>query len=270
MLEERLSNTYKQHPYAAYNSHQSMQRPQSSMYPSINPGGPDIHATGAESFYTGQPAPTDPYGRPPPSAYPTPGLSQPSYPSQYPPYSTNRRRSSATSSTRAPSLKYRQGSSDHVPTIRQAPNQYPADMQQPQQPQYQASQSSTAPPYPTDPAAAYYYGDDHAVQSQYQQQPLSQDQASDFNYPQSQPPQYSPGQQQTTQAPQQYPPQPQHLLGSQGTPYPTHQQQPPYYQNSTMDQSQSNAHPLQSNFPAAPTYQPAPQEPVVEESLIEL
>ncbi|KAF2788782.1 ubiquitin binding protein [Melanomma pulvis-pyrius CBS 109.77] len=60
MLEERLSNTYNQ-AGAMYGLPQAMQRPASTLYPSIQSGPQDNHT--GENFYTGNAAP-DSYARP--------------------------------------------------------------------------------------------------------------------------------------------------------------------------------------------------------------
>ncbi|KAF2201908.1 ubiquitin binding protein [Delitschia confertaspora ATCC 74209] len=61
MLEERLSNTYKQ-AGTAYGLPPSIQQSSSSLYPNIHTGMQDTAAN--ESFYSGKAPPTDAYGRP--------------------------------------------------------------------------------------------------------------------------------------------------------------------------------------------------------------
>ncbi|KAB8346160.1 hypothetical protein FH972_023206 [Carpinus fangiana] len=166
MLEERFSNTYNSHQYGGY----AQQRPQ-SMYPSISSASPPngYSSNNAESFYTGQPTPQAPLPSEPyasvqsPYAYQTPQQYASPYVhhAQAPagaygdqPSQSYVRRGSA-SSGRAPSLKYRQASSERVQQTpsrssslqysqQQAPSQYPLQPNQTQNPEPR-------------PQSSYYY-----------------------------------------------------------------------------------------------------------------
>ncbi|OCL07763.1 ubiquitin binding protein [Glonium stellatum] len=196
MLEERLSNTYTQHA-ASYGLPPSMQRPASTLYPTIQSGIPDAQA--GESFYTGNTAPSETYTRPQ-SIYggfqPPQQRTQPSY-VQY-----DKRGSVAQYNSPPPEQQYQQQQaqqpypnlSSHSGgpiTQQQRPSgtiyqqqQSTADsspriqrrvsvQQYPSQPpsQYAPSQPPQSS-VPDDPNTSYYYGEQNAPQSSaLQQQP---------------------------------------------------------------------------------------------------
>jgi hypothetical protein len=78
MLEERLSSTYNQ-AGAMY----GMPRPASNVYPQIPTGAPAY--TGSENYYSSNPAPSDPYGRPQPTYQSQPQQPYPQFDQRAPP-----------------------------------------------------------------------------------------------------------------------------------------------------------------------------------------
>ncbi|KAJ9640414.1 Vacuolar protein-sorting-associated protein 27 [Coniosporium tulheliwenetii] len=307
MLEERLSSTYSQQA-AAY-GYPSMQRPASSLYPSIPSGAPDGNA-GAESYYTGNAAPSDPYAHPQatyggyaqqpqspymrhdkqPAAYgaraPIQQYQQQGYPAQAPypntpaPHQLQRQPSapypSAPSVDGSPQLQRRTSSSQYPSQLppQYAPSQTPS--------QYAPSQ----PLIPDDPNAGYYYGQQPEPQpsAPQTQQPLQQQagsQPAEAQAPQapqaypSQPPQQQPSQP-SPELYQRLPQQQQHQPPPQSQQQQQQQQAPPYWQQQQQPQPQQQ-------WPQAPSTQAGygqeafpvapqhqPQAPKVEEALIEL
>ncbi|ESZ96709.1 hypothetical protein SBOR_2907 [Sclerotinia borealis F-4128] len=280
MLEERLSNTYKQHSIGGYTLPQQGATP--SMYPSIpsnalNGGG------GAESFYTGS-TQREPYA-PPQSTY-----SYHSGQQQHPIY--NKRASVSDISYPSPDQRnetfaQQQGhqvqrqhtgnwqTSDLAPQY--SAQSTPYSPQQQHQPPVQAQASPGVPSQPpvnfvplepinkasADTNTAAYYSTAIPHQSQ-----TALDQVK---------PQYS------VQSPPQYPhaPSPQQFTHQPSNPqepsYSTPQQQPPYWQSQQQAPIPQQSWPTpvsnyngysQESFPSAPQH--APQAKVMEESLIDL
>lgn len=270
MLEERLSSTYSHHQYGGYASVSNTHPQQSSMYPLLSGQGMN---GGPESFYTGNAGPMDPYAGQS-AAYavqPNPSSPYAQYQSQNPQYPQHDLRQRAgsnvtTSSGRAPSLKYRQASSDYMPAT---PSRQVSSKQGMPQNQYFPPQSGGS--QAVDPATSYYYN--NQTTGQQHQQPVSQTlQSPQQNFyptpdltPQQpmQPPQLQTfGQQPPPQAQQAPPPQ---YAPPQGQQY-----QPPS-QAAPLSQPPQQQTYAQSAFPSAPSHQPevAEQAPR-EESLIEL
>ncbi|KAL1297828.1 hypothetical protein AAFC00_006357 [Neodothiora populina] len=269
MLEERLSNTYNQSRYHTA-------RPVSNMYPSIPtapPAGANIGAV--ENYYSATVPSVDPSHA---NNAPYPSFSQQQQQQQQPPQHYSQ----------LPTDPYQPAHSQYPPQMHQgaASTPYPSEQRpaQPQRqssqqyhasqpnPQYapshasQGSQTGMASPHP-DPATAYYLADQNQqplpqrVSPEVKNQPLPQHQH-----------QQDPSQQQYSQPPQSYqtsPPQQQQA-----------QQQQQHYQNFPNGPPQPNAQQQwpqapsapggwgNEAFPAAPQH--VPQQPVVEESLIEL
>ncbi|KAF2638638.1 ubiquitin binding protein [Massarina eburnea CBS 473.64] len=300
MLEERLSNTYNQ-AGAMYGLPQSMQRPASSLYPSIQSGAPPDTQAG-ESFYTGNAGPSDSYARPH-SYYG--GYQAP----QQQPYAQYDKRASL------PPQQFHAPPPDQYQQAQQPSQPYPNLAQRPQSttspqlqrqvsgPQYPSQPPNAYPPQASPPAvsdaesASFYYGDAKAApqpsspemhRAPPQQAPMSPPPAQPTSVPQAQ--NYPPQQQQQqppppywqqpdaaptpqpqvappqTQAPQQVPPQHQYWQAP-----PQHQKQPsgpapwqpvPYAAGGYGPES----------FPSAPQNQlPVQvQQKVVDEPLIDL
>ncbi|KAF2148861.1 ubiquitin binding protein [Myriangium duriaei CBS 260.36] len=297
MLEDRMSNTYKQPHYGGYGA-----APQSNyMYPNLPQGQPAPRlAGGPESFYTGGPL------QPEPESYAPPNGHYPPYPNGMPsqaPYPD------MAKSMQAPPEHQFQSQYQAAPQQYQPPNDRPSPLpsrQSSQQyPTYAPSHTSSgsqagvvSPPpeglyYANDAASSGPYSQQHApspemyhqqpVQPvkgmQYHQPPPAQQYASQPTpqpQPQSQPqPQQQP-QAQTPQAyyqaPAQQQQQQQHQPQQQQYAPPQHTFQP--QQQSQPQQQQWPHAPAatggygQEAFPAAPQHVPA--APRVEESLIEL
>ncbi|KAE8442547.1 Vacuolar protein-sorting-associated protein 27 [Mollisiaceae sp. DMI_Dod_QoI] len=306
MLEERLSNTYNQHNLGGYNL--PPQRPASTMYPSIaaNLPGP---AGAAESFYTGT-SQQEPYGRPqstyaygsqPPqqqyAQYDTrASVASPGYPNaeqrpdnynqypvqQQPPQPQRAPSWKAQEPPATPYLPQSQSYPTEAPTQHtQPPQQAPPSMNAPSQPLNNYVPSEPAATPAADPNASFYYGSAQAPpqqpppeQNQQQYPPTHQSPQPYHNtipqpvspmqstrQPQNPQEQYAPPQQQAPQPHRYAPPQ------QQPAPYWQAQQQAPAPQPWQGPGSTYNGY-TQDSFPAAPQH--TLQQPVVEESLIEL
>ncbi|KAH8666748.1 hypothetical protein BX600DRAFT_280387 [Xylariales sp. PMI_506] len=277
MLEERLSKTYSQHSIGGYNlpppSHSS------GPYPSVQRSAPSASGP-AESFYTGEQQPHYP---PPqnfsqqPAATPQPqfanydkrvSMSMPPN-APYPQQPAQRSDSWQTQAPSAPAPYHGYAPSEPTPTQPQAP---PQQAPQPGR----APDPATAPP--TDPNNAYYYA--NAQQAQGRQTPSVPGDSAPSPYPNLQ--------QSTNYSMQSVPPTPASIPAqpSQPTPAPQQQYQPqqpqqqqPYWQQHPPVSSQPPQHYQapstgyttgypQDAFPVAPQH--TPQQPVIEESLIDL
>jgi growth factor-regulated tyrosine kinase substrate len=265
MLEERLSSTYNQ-AGAMY----GMPRPASNVYPQIPSGAPAY--TGSESYYSSNPAPSDPYGRPqptyqsqpqqpypqfdqrapPPQSYasPDPYQQQPQQPSQpYPNLASYG--AGAPPQQQPPQPSYQQPPSPQLQ--RQSSTQYP------QQPS--AGYQSQAPPSTVSDAegANYYYNDSAPT-------PLQRTQSYTSQPPQTASPQlYShapPPQQQQQQAPISPPQQP--VSAWQNPPYPQGNAPPQQHQQQQQQQApppqQQWQPPPQQQQPQQQQQQPPPQQ----------
>ncbi|KAI1174330.1 hypothetical protein F4777DRAFT_554139 [Nemania sp. FL0916] len=285
MLEERLSKAYSQHTLGGYNVPNSRQAP--SAYPSL--GSTTGNASGAENFYGseplqsfGQSAAAHNYG--PPAQYANydkrSSVSMPST-NQYPPHTAQRNESYHKQVPSGPS---------HYPN---PPEQAPAPSQpthlsqpSPQTPHNQARE--TVATASVDANGAYYYGtplptDGRAPAASLETAPSpypNLHQGSTFN-PQSYPPTPASTNVQPAQAPTQpsqptqsyqtmVPPNPQTYWQQQQPPPPQPQQQQNTGQPGHMYQTGAPRYTgfSQDPFPSAPHH--APQQPVVEESLIDL
>ncbi|KAG9246849.1 hypothetical protein BJ878DRAFT_477916 [Calycina marina] len=272
MLEERLSNTYNQHSISGYALPQ--QRATSGMYPSISLEGPN----GAESYYTGnaQPEtnhrPQSTYFSQPPQSRSEHNVSEyDRYPREGQQHSLNQAPGSSYTNPNIGSSSYAQYQQQSQPTQAQgvagwqpgeaAPVQYNAQAQsyapdnsqrqEVQTPQPLTSHHEQAPPVASDP-------------NHYNNNPM-QTPKPPFAATTESP-------QQTISRQQSFPLQP---VKSQQVPQPA-PQQAPYWQG------QPQTKPPQSSWQAPATYggynpnsfptapQHAPQQPVVEEALIEL
>lgn len=263
MLEDRLSKTYSQHTVSGYNY--PAPRQPSGPYPSMHTSAPSVSGP-AESFYTGE----QPAHYAPPQHYPqqtqTP-QPQPQFPSydrrtsvQYPQQQVQRSDSWQNQTPSAPA---------HYP----GPGYAPSESHAPQNQAPRAPESVSTPI--ADPNAAFYY---HTNQQQAQgrQTPsVAGDPTTPSPYPNLQ--------QAGGFAQQSIPPtpasQPSQTAQQPPAQAPHQYQQQPYWQ-----QPQHTGQPQPQAYPAAnPTYQPgyapesfpsapqhAPQQPIVEESLIDL
>lgn len=316
MLEERLTSTYSQRPYAAYGPPSSVQRPVSSIYPSIIPSAVSTgyEAGVVESFYTGNAAPvySDPYARSQ-TLYANQHLTQspylqhtpraPAAPGVYggeqyqqaafPNHTTQQRQrqnsASSHTSNRAPSLKYRQPSSEYILSTpsRQSSLHYPQLHSQMQPNQFPPSH------VPLSESSIFYHNTDGYASSPQQQHhsteqrpdgeyplPPQQQQYQQFAEPTQVPPQQpnyrQPSQQQQMPSPVQHH-QPQQTL-SQQVPYPEQTQFQAVQQTAQLTyiqqphQAPRSMYTSQTAFPSAPTHQPQMpvQQRIIEESLIEL
>ncbi|KAF2732496.1 ubiquitin binding protein [Polyplosphaeria fusca] len=282
MLEERLSNTYNQ-AGAMYGLPPSMQRPASTLYPSIQQAPPDNQAS--ESYYTGNAAPPDSQARPQ-SYYPGyQSTAQPQRTSSYAQY--DKRSSVAPQYNAPPPEQYQQsqqpsqpypslnnyGSTAHQPppsaTFSQIPTapeaspqiQHRASSQQyPQQPPSAYAPSQPPPSTVSDAdSASFYYGDSQPPPVQrshsFASQPSQPQQPSSPEMYNRVPPQQTPLS--PPVQPAQVPPsqpyqaqQPQTQLHQSSYP-PAHQQPPstPYYQNPDPTPTpQQTAPPPQQNW----------------------
>ncbi|KAI1369888.1 hypothetical protein F5Y08DRAFT_291638 [Xylaria arbuscula] len=285
MLEERLSKAYSQHSISGYNAPSLRQAP--SPYPTLGsaPGG---SSSGAENFYTGeQPqnfghrAPAQDYAQQQQSQYTNydkrSSVAMPSS-SQYPPHTIQRNDSYPKQAPSAPMQYPTQPNfvpPEHTPTPSQS-NHLPQPS--PQTPHNQAREPSAAPS--ADSSAAYYYnnalpadGRTPIASLENPQSPYPNlHQTSNFNR-QSVPPtpasiSVQPAQPPTqpTQQPQQY----QQVAQPNPHQYWQQQQQQPAAQFSQPYQTSVPGYTgySQDPFPSAPQH--APQQPAVEESLIDL
>jgi growth factor-regulated tyrosine kinase substrate len=286
MLEERLSKAYSQHNLGGYNL--SNPRQPSSPYPTIGPAG-NNSSSGAENFYTGEapqnfvpPTTTHNYLQHTPQTQYTnynkrSSVSIPSS-NQYPPQQTLQRNDSYQKQAQSIPARYPNQpnfvSPEHGPT----PSQ-PSHMSQPspQTPHNQIREPVATPS--VDSSAAYYYNSSLPADGRKPTRSLETapspypnlHQASSFNR-QSVPPtpasaNIQPAQPpaQPSQAAQQY----------QQVPQPNAQH---YWQQQQQNVSQPShvyqagapgyAGFSQESFPSVPHH--APQQPVVEESLIDL
>ncbi|KAF2679709.1 ubiquitin binding protein [Lentithecium fluviatile CBS 122367] len=273
MLEERLSSTYNQ-AGAMYGLPPTMQRPASSLYPSIQSGAPP-DAQGNESFYTGI-APADSYARPQ-SYY---GGYQP--PPQQQPYAQyDKRASGPPQQFNAPPPEHQQAQqpSHPYPNLSSYPGgtapQQPvpsATYQKPSSPQLQRQVSGQQ--YPSQPPSAYppqapqstvsdaestsfYYGDSNAAQPSappiQRTQSYTSQQSQPTQAPRTASPQiYRAPPQQTPMSP---PAQP--TVAQPNPPYPNQPQQSsaPYWQ-----QTDSTPTPQQQQPPPQPQQVPPPQQ----------
>ncbi|KAK3998312.1 vacuolar protein sorting-associated protein 27 [Cladorrhinum sp. PSN332] len=288
MLEERLSKAYGQHSIGGYNLPPPRHAQPSGPYPSLPGNAPNLAAP-AESFYTGeqQQEYTRPVGHP---SYP--------HPTPQPQYAGYDRRESvavppngqyAPQQIPQPTGSWAAGPSAPAPHYNQTPSYPPSEPQQQQQPPQQQQQQQQQQPVqpqlsaptpiepvgttPTaDPNASFYFNS----QPQQQSAPSAPD-PSHSPYPNlSQPAhQYQPSLPQTPASAPAQPSQPQQA--------PPTQSQQPYWQHPAAQQTalppvwQSQPPPpaaysgyTQEAFPSAPQHLPAPKQPVVEESLIDL
>ncbi|KAI1320884.1 ubiquitin binding protein [Xylariaceae sp. FL0255] len=271
MLEERLSKAYGQHNLGGYNLPASRQP--SNQYPSINPGAGSTSA--AESFYTGE-APQN-FGQPATHGYPqyanfekrasisvAPG-------GQYPPHGMHQ--------AQGPSAPMQYGGQPSYPPTEQAPPSQPSHMSQPPPPpQTQHHPDPAATPI-VDQSAAYYYNNQlppdgrapsrapEAAPSPYPN--LHQAPPTNFNQ-QSVPPTPAPVTAQPSQPSQSGPPYQQQAPQPTPQPYWQQQQQQAPPQQPSGQPIGAGGYPGfgQESFPSAPQH--APQQPAVEESLIDL
>ncbi|TGJ77116.1 hypothetical protein E0Z10_g10763 [Xylaria hypoxylon] len=280
MLEERLSKAYSQHNLGGYNLPSLRQA--SSPYPALGPAA-GSSSTGAENFYTGEPPQNFGHAVTPHNYAPQPqyanydkrsSVSMPSN-SQYPPHTMQRNESYHKQVPQVPVHYPNQPSfvpPEHTPTPSQS-NQL--SQPSPQTPRNQAHEPATTP---ADSSAAYYYNaslsaDGRTPTSSLDTTPSpypNLHQTSNFNR-QSVPPTPSsvnvqPAQPptQSSQQPQQYqqvtqPNSNHYWQPQQNAGQPGHVYQPgvPGYTGFSQDP-----------FPSAPRH--APQQPAVEESLIDL
>ncbi|KAI1263219.1 ubiquitin binding protein [Xylariaceae sp. FL1019] len=281
MLEDRLSKAYSQHSLGGY----ALPGPRqpSNPYPTIGSAA-GMSSTGAESYYTGEQPPT--FNPPTMSHGYPPQPSQPQYPgyekrgsvtmtpgSQYPPQPVVRDDSYPTQVSPA-QAQHPNSQLSCPPTDHAAPPSSGHLSQAPAQAPHNAAQEPAA-----EQNAGYYYSqplpaDGHAAStlpdagaaypnlnqpSNYNRQSVPPTPASVTSQPVQPPSQSQPYQ----QAPQ-----------AAGQPYwhPQQQQtsQPHAGQPGSMYQTGAGGYPAfnQESFPAAPQH--APQQPVVEESLIDL
>ncbi|KAI0199859.1 hypothetical protein F4808DRAFT_431506 [Astrocystis sublimbata] len=276
MLEERLSKAYSQHSLGGYNLPNSRQA--ANPYPALGPstGNP---ASGAENYYTGgpaqsfnQPVAAHSYAQ---NAPPTPyaaydkrsSVSMPSS-NQYPPQPAQMNEPYHNPAPSAPMQYHNQAnyvSAEHTPT---QPNHMPQPS--PQTPRNQAREPVMTPSVESN--AAYYYNnsiphDGHASTVSVETTPSpypSLHQATNLGG-QSIPPTPSSASIQPTLSPA-HP----YRQATQPNPQPYWQQEQNAGQASHAYQAGAPGYPgfSQESFPSAPHH--APQQPVVEESLIDL
>lgn len=280
MLEERLSKAYSQHSFGGYNLPPQRQVP--SAYPSIqaNVGGPVGGAP--ENFYTNEqrpeynmPQPGQPYAHAPPpqpSAQPPfdprRSLSGPA-PGAYPPQQVQRSDSWNRNPVAAPDNPYPMPSPYQQPSEPSAPSSHPA----------QTPRQSISTPA-ADPNASFYFNPQQPSQPAPTGAPQPEAAASPYpNLPPAMQYHQTPSQP-LAYAPSQPGPQAQPALPAQ------HQAPPPsqnyFPQVPQQQQTQAPQQPWQAQpasgyggfapdaFPVAPQHMPTPQQPVVEESLIDL
>ncbi|KAI9769121.1 MAG: Vacuolar protein-sorting-associated protein 27 [Geoglossum simile] len=277
MLEERLSNTYSQHTLGSYSMQPQIQRPTSSIYPSI-PSAVPTGPGGVESFYTTNASSSDPYAPPQPS--------YPAYPPHQPTYSGYDKRASAVPSGygQAPSAnnQYQQyntfppqrdpvSQANSVPPSQQQdavyepesqaemPKQQPTPSHAPSQP---PSFTSSQPPVTTpqgDNAASFYFQDQNPRKANGQEPP--------YDVKETEPPRYiaqHPSPQGYHRVPQHQQPQPQYQQApsQQQQPQPQYQQAPSQqYQQVPPQQPQQQQHPhSQRQYQQLPPQQPQQQQ----------
>lgn len=269
MLEERMANAYTSSRYGA-------QQQRSSMYSNV----PNTdNSGGMESYYSGNAPQMDSYA--PQSGYPGyPSTSQAPYPSQehngmssygappseasyYQPQQQPQQMNYPQ--TQAPYGQPEQQQQQPPLQRRQSSQQYPSNPARSTSSQYAPSHTSqtsqtgvvTSPPPGADPAASYYANPAQAgvlppaSPELYHQLPHQQQQS----YPQQQTHAAPPPQQYSQQQPQQY-----------------YNQQPPPQAAGNWPQASGVTHAGygQESFPSAPNHALPVQQPVKEESLIEL
>ncbi|KAK7736516.1 Vacuolar protein-sorting-associated protein 27 [Cytospora paraplurivora] len=295
MLEERLSKAFHHQNIGGYN----LPRQASSPYSTIQAGVPISHVGPAESFY-GAEQPLQDYGRPlAQSSYPHP--SQPTPQPQYATYDKRASLSGPSQHTYPPQQQQpRQDSwaASAPPTQYPPPQNYtPSEAATPQMghlslPQQQPSAPESVGTTPTtDPTSSFYF--QQASQNQ-QSPPSAPTEVAQSPYPnlqqsiqqysqQAQPIPETPAPASHAQAQQQQ----QHLSQQQAPPQPQPQQPTaPYWQHpaaqhvpvpvpSSAPWQQHQQPPQyvgyqQEAFPSAPQHIIAPQQPAVEEALIEL
>jgi growth factor-regulated tyrosine kinase substrate len=268
MLEERLSSTYNQ-AGAMY----GMPRPASNVYPQIPTGAPAY--TGSENYYSSNPAPSDPYGRPQPTYQSQPQQPYPQFDQRAPPPQSYASPDPYQQQPQQPSQPYPNLASygAGAPPQQQPPQ---PSYQQPPSPQLQRQSStqytqqpsayqSQAPPSTVSDAegANYYYNDSAPT-------PLQRTQSYTSQPPQTASPQLynhaPPPQQQQQQAPISPPQQP--VSAWQNPPYPQgnappqqqQQQQAPPQQQQQQQQQQQAPPQHQQAPPPQQQWQPPPQQ----------
>ncbi|CZS96888.1 related to vacuolar protein sorting-associated protein [Rhynchosporium graminicola] len=298
MLEERLSSTYNQHSIGGYNL--PSQRPASNMYPSIPSNVPSA-AGGAENYYTGN-APQEPYARPqstysygqpqqqyqqydnraPMAGYPGPEQRKENY-NQYPQQHPGQLQRTGSWQPSDPSATYVSQQPSYPPESTSVQQQIPINappqtpMNVPSHPPTGYTPETAASPS-VDPSASFYYNTpdqappQQAPEQQQPQYPQTQQSAQQYQSTAQQPvsplqtakqPQQLQSTQQQAPPPQQYAPPQQ----AQRAPYYQAQQQAPAQQPWQQPGITHGGY-TQDAFPAAPHH--APQQPKVEEALIEL
>ncbi|KAI1132895.1 hypothetical protein F5Y10DRAFT_171609 [Nemania abortiva] len=279
MLEERLSKAYSQHTLGGYNLPNPRQA--SSPYPTFGLAAPN--SSGAENFYTGEPPQS--FNQPTTAQNYTPQYtnydkrSSVSIPSanQYPPHATQRNEGYHKQAPSAPVHYPNQPS--FVPSEHTATPSQPNHLSQPspQTPHNQVREPASTPSM--DSNAAYYYstpapadgrtptGPLETTQSQYP----NLHQAPEFNR-QSVPPTPASANVQPIQPPSQpsQPPQPYQQLAQPNPQAYWQQQQQNAGQPGHVYQAEAPRYAgfSQDSFPSAPHH--APQQPTIEESLIDL
>ncbi|KAI9759357.1 MAG: Vacuolar protein-sorting-associated protein 27 [Chaenotheca gracillima] len=272
MLEERLSSTYSQHSIGGYPAPQRAQHKSSNMYPSI----PSTYqpTSGAESYYTGGNPSDVPEPQSGPSAYQ-------GYPNQQP-YHVPSAGPSAYDQGIPNGQQYQQQAQF---SPQRAPSSQPNPVSPNQSQRVMARSDSFAqtpgPAYQqtpsADPAASFYTGNQPPSQGATPYAGPQEPRTDTYpGLPQQSPRMYQQDVYRQEPAQQQY--QPPHQAGA---PQPQAQAQAqPYWQHpQASSAAQWQAPPAaksndayggytQDSFPAAPQHQP--QQPAVEESLIEL
>lgn len=290
MLEERLSKAFHHQNLGGYNLPTAHQMP--NPYAAIPANVPMSHAGPAESFYGGEPQ--QEYGRP----LAQPSYPHPSQPTPQPQYAVYDKRASIAGPAQH---QFPQQQRHDSWAASAPPNQYPPQQQNytpseavtPQMshlplPQQQPSAPESVGTTPTsDPNTSLYFQQPGHIQqqgspsapSEVAQSPYPNLQQSIHQYPQQPQPvpetpapaaHVQPVQQQQAPPPQQQPQQPQAPYwqhpAAQHVPVPV-PSSAPWQQH---QQPQQYGGYQQEAFPAAPQHILAPQQPAVEEALIEL
>jgi hepatocyte growth factor-regulated tyrosine kinase substrate len=280
MLEERLSKAYSQHSIGGYTL--PVPRQAAGPYPSMQSNPPNVTGP-AENFYTGEVQPD--YGR---SSLQQP-YGQASQPTSYNPHAAYDRRSSVAASGHGPYLTQQnpqRTGSWGAPVPGQAqPQSQTVPYTQPEA----ASQAPLAPPVApesmgttptTDPTASFYFNNQPSSTQQPQSGSGPEPALSPYPNLSQSIHTYQPSLPQTpasVSAQLAQPPSVQQGAAQQAAP--AQQQQQPYWQHTAAQQTTlppvwqapiGASYPgyTQEAFPSAPHH--APQQPVVEESLIEL